>query len=135
MNNSHIIVVLNGQTLTLNGATIDGGTINNGDRVKAGGTTGGTIDVTGDSHIDSNATLDYGVVNIDGGKALTLDDVTATGVAFNNNGTGAINVDDTHYFDLSNVTVAAGSLGNAGTVEVQNGGAISSAMFPASVPP
>ena len=116
-----IVQVNDGSTLTLNATTIHGGTINDGDQSSLGGMTGGTIHVTGDSQVDSCATMNDGSVDIDGGKVLTLNDVTVTGIAFNNNGTGAINVDGTHYLDLSNVTVAAGSIGNAGTVEVQNG--------------
>ena len=65
-----IIQVDDGQTLTLSGTEIIGGTIND--------FIGGTIDVTGSSKIDGGATLNDGKVTVEG-VTLTLDNVTVSG--------------------------------------------------------
>jgi fibronectin-binding autotransporter adhesin len=62
-----------GDQVTLNGATIIGGTI----------TDNGTIHVTGASKIDGNAVLDNGTVTVD--AVLTLDNVTVSGATIHDN--------------------------------------------------
>ena len=104
-----------GQTLTLSGVTINDGTINDGTVANTGGPTGGTIAVTGNSTIDSGATLTDGVVNVSAATTLTLDDVTVTGTTFIDTASGAIiSIDPTDTLTLSGVTINGGTI-NDGT--------------------
>src|SRR6185437_4974864 len=77
------LTVDGGATLTLNDAEIAGGMINDSD---FGGS--GTIDVTGPSKIDGNATLNGGNVQV-GNATLTLDHVTVNGTSFDDTASGA----------------------------------------------
>jgi fibronectin-binding autotransporter adhesin len=110
-NSGGIIRVDPGATLELNGAAIDGGTI----------TDNGTIDVTGDSKIDSGATLKNGAVTVESGVTLTLDGMTVNGTTITDNGT--IVLDDTVQLtggaSLEGVSaLALGTITNSGTLEV-----------------
>ena len=87
-NTSGIIQVDDSQTLTLSGTEIIGGTIND-----FSSTAGGTIDVTGDSKIDSGATLNNGAVTVESDVTLTLDGMTVNGTDITDKGT--IVLDDT----------------------------------------
>jgi hypothetical protein len=100
-------------TLTLNQATINGGTINDQ----------GTIDVTGDSKIQgtvsgsvtTDAVLNSGAVTIDASQVLTLDDVAVSGTTFTDTASGAtIQVDDDNKLTLSGVAINGGTI-NDGT--------------------
>ena len=91
------------QTLTLSGAEIIGGTINDT----------GTIDVTGNSKIDSNATLNNGAVTIESGKILTLDKVAVTGTSIEVDGAvntlvGQLIAQDGTTISGSHLTIDAG---------------------------
>ncbi len=91
------------QTLTLSGAEIIGGTINDT----------GTIDVTGSSKIDSNATLNNGAVTIESGKILTLDKVAVTGTSIEVDGAvntlvGQLIAQDGTTISGSHLTIDAG---------------------------
>jgi hypothetical protein len=121
-----------GTQLTLSGATIHGGTINDGTS-----SSGATIDVTGNSTIDSGASLNNGAVDIAQGVVLTLDDVTVTGTSFvvdsmlqsapgelilqdGTNLTGSqITVDGNDELVLDQATLTGGSITNSGTIEVR----------------
>jgi hypothetical protein len=78
----------NGSTLTLNGATITDGTINDYTSVPSGAIIPGDIDITGSSTINGGASLNNGNVTIESGQALTLDDVTVTGTTVTFAGSG-----------------------------------------------
>ena len=67
-----ILSVDGGDTLTLSGVTIDGGTINYGTP-----TSGAIITISGDSEIE-NASLNYGDVTVASGATLTLDNDTVS---------------------------------------------------------
>jgi Concanavalin A-like lectin/glucanases superfamily/FecR protein/Cadherin-like len=105
-----VIQVDDGQTLTLHGTHITGGTINDG---TADGT--GSIDVTGASAI-SNADLNHGSVTLSG-VTLTLDNDTVTGTSFTDTASGSvIQVDDGTTLTLSGVHITGGAIhdGSAG---------------------
>ena len=106
-----IIQVDDGATLTLSGTEIVGGTITNN----------GTIEITGDSKIDGNATLNNGGVTVESGVTLALDNVTVNGTTLTDKGT--IVLDDTvkltGYYILQGASGSApGSITNNGTLEV-----------------
>ena len=109
----------NGTTLTLKGgATIDGGTINDG--TVAGDPIGfaGLIDVTGNSQIDSNASLNNGYVTVESGVTLTLDNVTVNGTTFNDLVTGGtIQIDGGDTLTFNGDTVNGGTLDIFGTLD------------------
>ena len=106
-------------TLTLSGTTIHGGTINDGDQPNTGGATGGTIHVTGDTTIDSGAHITDGVVNVDAGVTLTLNDVTVDATTINDVSTATIQVDGTHMLTLTNgAAIGDLTVTNDGTIEV-----------------
>ncbi|MCK1338241.1 VCBS domain-containing protein [Bradyrhizobium sp. 38] len=107
-NTGHIVKVNDGQTLTLSGTEITGGTIDNYSVL------GGTIGVTGDSKIDGNATLNKGAVAIETGVALTLDDAIVAGTAITNGGT--IKVDTSKKLTLAGASLTGGTLTVAGTL-------------------
>jgi Concanavalin A-like lectin/glucanases superfamily/Cadherin-like len=108
-----VIQVDDGQTLTLHGTEITGGTINDG---AADGT--GTIHITGASKIDGNATLEYGTVTVD--AVLTLDNVTVSGTTINDH--SGIVLDGTVVLSggasIQGTTEALGAITNNGTLEV-----------------
>src|SRR4029079_3493528 len=109
--------------LTINGTTIHGGTINDGTLASDGSVVGlpagtfGTIHATGNSPIDSNASLNNGAVNVDAGVKLILNDVTVTGseITDTNATTSVIQVDNTHTLTLSTTTIHGGTI-NDGTL-------------------
>lgn len=109
-NTGHIIKIDDGQTLTLSGTDISGGTINN---YSVG--TGGTIDVTGNSKIGGNATLNKGAVTVENGVTLTLDDATVAGAAIANGGT--VKVDASKKLTLSGANLTGGTLNVSGTLD------------------
>jgi fibronectin-binding autotransporter adhesin len=110
-NSGGTLQVDSGATLTLSGATIDGGAIN--------GPTGfsffSSIAAAGPSTI-SNASLNYGGVNIASGVTLTLDNDTVNGTAFNDTASGAaIQIDDGTVLTLTGVAINGGII-NDGTI-------------------
>ncbi len=106
-------------TLILSGTTIDGGTINDGTQ-----TSGGLIDVTGDSTIDGNASLNNGAVTVATGTTLTLDDVTVTGTTINGtDGTSIIQIDGNQTLTLSGTTIDGGTINGT---DATTGGIIAS---------
>ncbi|MGY3462194.1 VCBS repeat-containing protein [Bradyrhizobium sp. LM3.4] len=107
-NTGHIVKVDDGQTLTLSGTEITGGTIDNYSVL------GGTIDVTGDSKIDGNATLNKGAVAIETGVTLTLDDATVVGTAITNG--GIVKVDTSKKLTLAGASLTGGTLTVVGTL-------------------
>ncbi|MCK1391869.1 VCBS domain-containing protein [Bradyrhizobium sp. 1] len=109
-NTGHVIKIDDGKTLTLSGTEIDGGTINN---YSAG--TGGTIDVTGDSKIGGNATLNHGAVTVESGYALTFGDATVAGTAIANH--GAVNVETSKKLTLNDASLTGGALTVSGTLD------------------
>lgn len=108
-NAGHIIRIDGGKTLTLSGTEISGGTIDN-----YSGAQGGTIDVAGNSKIDGNATLNKGVVMVESGFALTLDDATVAGTAIANSGT--VKVDASKKLTLAGASLTGGALAVTGTL-------------------
>ena len=118
-----VIQVDNTHTLTINGTTIHGGTINDGTLAGDGSVVGlpagtfGTIHVTGNSAIDSNASLNNGAVNVDAGVKLILNDVTVTGseITDTNATTSVIQVDNTHTLTINGTTIHGGTI-NDGTL-------------------
>lgn len=108
-NIGHTIRVDGGKTLTLSGTEISGGTIDN-----YSGAQGGTIDVTGNSTIDGNATLNKGVVTVESGFTLTLDDATVAGTAIANHGT--VKVDASKTLTLAGASLTGGALSVTGTL-------------------
>src|SRR6185437_5351365 len=101
------LTVDGGATLTLNDAEITGGMINDSD---FGGS--GTIDVTGPSKIDGNATLNGGNVQV-GNATLTLDHVTVNGTSFDDTASGAtIQIDG----GIANAVTLSGATINGGTI-------------------
>ncbi|MDE5462635.1 hypothetical protein [Bradyrhizobium sp. CSS354] len=105
-NTGHIVKIDAGQTLTLSGTEVSGGTINNHS---------GTIDVTGDSKIDGNATLNQGAVTVGSGVTLMLDDTTVAGATISSGGT--VKVDASKNLTLSGATIDGGTVTIAGTLE------------------
>src|SRR4029079_18903296 len=109
--------------LTINGTTIHGGTINDGTLASDGSVVGlpagtfGTIHATGNSPIDSNASLNNGAVNVDAGVKLILNDVTVTGteITDTNATTSVIQVDNTHTLTINATTIHGGTI-NDGTL-------------------
>lgn len=118
-NTGHVVKIDDGQILTLSGTEISGGTINN-----YSGAAGGTIDVTGNSTIDGNATLHNGAVTVQSGVTLTLDDATVAGAAIANGGT--VKVDANKKLTLSaagltgGVLAVSGTLASSGTSTITN---------------
>jgi hypothetical protein len=109
-NSSGIVIVDDGGRLVLDDAGMTGGTINN-----YSGALGGAIDVTGDSKIDGNATLNKGAVTVEKGVMLTLDDVTVAGTSITDN--GSLKVSTGRKLTLSNTTVAGGALNVSGKLD------------------
>ncbi|WP_177196033.1 VCBS domain-containing protein [Bradyrhizobium sp. OK095] len=109
-NTGHVIKIDDGKTLTLSGTEISGGTINN-----YSGALGGTIDVTGDSKIGGDATLNQGAVTVESGYALTFGDATVAGTAITNH--GAVNVDTSKKLTLNGASLTGGALTVSGTLD------------------
>ncbi len=109
-NTGHIIQVDDGKTLTLSGTEITGGTINN-----YSGALGGTIDVTGNSTVDGNATLNKGVVTVESDVTLTLDDATVSASTITNGGT--VQVDASKKLTLAGSKLTGGALTVSGTLD------------------
>jgi hypothetical protein len=136
-------------TMTLNGATIDGGTINDYSLAAATGSiVAGDIDITGSSTI-SGTHLNNGQVRVESNQTLTLDGDTVIGTIFTDTASGAVihidddttldgvtvtggtvtdtgtvNIDATKTLKLSGVTLSGGSITNAGTIEITGTGSI-----------
>ncbi|WP_271568880.1 FecR domain-containing protein [Bradyrhizobium sp. CCBAU 11386] len=108
-NTGHTVRIDDGQTLTLSGTEISGGTIDN-----FSGAQGGTIDVTGNSQIDGNATLNKGAVTVENGVTLTLDDATIAGATIGNGGT--VKVDASKKLTLAGASLTGGALSVFGTL-------------------
>jgi fibronectin-binding autotransporter adhesin len=95
-------------TLTLDGATINGGTINDYSPGASDSIIAGDIDIIGDSTI-SDASLNHGKVTIESGEKLTLDGDTVNGTAFTNIATGSvIHVDGGDTLTLNDATTITG---------------------------
>ncbi|MGY4282438.1 hypothetical protein ACVWXO_001658 [Bradyrhizobium sp. LM2.7] len=109
-NTGHTVQIDDGQTLTLSGTEITGGTIEN-----YSGALGGTIDVTGNSTIDGNATLNKGNVKVESGVTLTLGDAAVSGTKITNNGT--VKLDASRTLTLSGASLAGGMLAFSGTLD------------------
>ncbi|WP_041748023.1 VCBS domain-containing protein [Bradyrhizobium cosmicum] len=118
-NSAGNVVVDDGAVLTLNGATISGGAINNYSLL------GGAIDVTGNSTIDGDATLTKGTVTVESGVTLTLDDATVAGATVTNHGT--VKVDAGKELTLAGSILTGGTLTLAGTLESTGTSAIHNA--------
>ncbi|MDH2351436.1 hypothetical protein QCM80_12250, partial [Bradyrhizobium sp. SSUT112] len=110
INTGHIIKIDDGQTLTLSGTEISGGTINN-----YSGALGGPIDVTGDSKIDGNATLNKGAITVESGYTLRFGDATVAGTAIANH--GAVKVDASKTLALNGASLTGGALTVSGTLD------------------
>ncbi|MCK1712828.1 MULTISPECIES: VCBS domain-containing protein [unclassified Bradyrhizobium] len=109
-NTGHTVQIDDGQTLTLSGTEITGGTIEN-----YSGALGGTIDVTGNSTIDGNATLNKGNVKVESGVTLTLGDAAVSGTKITNDGT--VKLDASRTLTLSGASLAGGMLAVSGTLD------------------
>jgi fibronectin-binding autotransporter adhesin len=101
-----VINIDNGATLALSGATIDGGTINDGTVIHTSSPVFGNIDVTGSSTI-SSANLNGGGVTVASGITLTLDNDTVNGTTFTDIG-ATIQIDDGTVLTLAGATVNGG---------------------------
>jgi Legume lectin domain/FecR protein len=112
-NSGGIIQLDSGATLTLSGANISGGAIN--DNPLPG--IGGAIHVTGDSKIDGGATINNGDVTVDSGVTLTLDNVTVSGATVTDNGT----IDVTGNSSITGVTIDDGETTTVNAI-LNNGG-------------
>ena len=104
-NTGETITIDSGATLTLNGDSITGGTINDGTAA---------IYVSGNSEIE-NAALNHGGVTVDSSVTLTLDNDTVSGTTFTDTASGAIlSVDAGTTLTLSGTTINGGTI-NDGT--------------------
>jgi hypothetical protein len=122
-NGGGVITVDGTATLTLNDATINGGTVNDYSLV-SGNIVAGSIDVTGDSKI-SGAALNNGGVTIASGKTLTLDKVAVSGTTFTDTASGAVlSVDATDTLKLSNVIINGGTVNDGTGTTALTGGKI-----------
>ncbi|WP_346015321.1 VCBS domain-containing protein [Bradyrhizobium sp. 39] len=101
-NAGNVTVDANGK-LTVNGATISGGTIDGL----------GTIDVTGASKIDGGATLSTATVSAN--AQLTLDGITVSGSAITDN--GGIELDNTVKLK-DGASIQGGAVANTGLLEI-----------------
>src|SRR5439155_1238742 len=90
--NSGQMVIDAGETLTLNGTTISGGTV----------TDTGTIDVTGNSAINA-AGVSGGQITVETNQVLTLDNTTVTGTTIADGGT--VRVDGGQTLKLNGVAL------------------------------
>ncbi len=121
---SSIIQIDGNTTLQLDGATINGGTINDYSTDPSGSIIAGDIDVTGDSTI-SGASLNNGNVTIESGVILTLDNDTVTGTTFTGTDASSIlQIDATTTLKLDGATIDGGAVHDAGTIDVTGASAI-----------
>ncbi|HTB01764.1 MAG TPA: autotransporter-associated beta strand repeat-containing protein, partial [Bradyrhizobium sp.] len=107
-------------TLTLNGATITGGTVNDSGEIDLTGSaavktgtlnSSGTIKVSGSGNaLDGENVTNGGGIEVVG--ALTLDQSTTVA-----NGGGTITIDSTGTLTLNNASISNGTLGNSGLVD------------------
>ncbi|WP_245331883.1 VCBS domain-containing protein [Bradyrhizobium sp. NAS80.1] len=109
-NSSGNVIVDGNAVLRLDEATISGGSINN-----YSGVLGGKIDVTGNSKLDGDVTLNKGSVTVENGVTLTLDDATVAGAAITNG--GIVKVDASKKLALNGATLTGGTLTVSGTLE------------------
>ncbi len=109
-NTGHVIQIDGGQTLTLSGAEIIGGSIDN-----YSGVLGGTIDVTDNSKLVGNVTLNKGTLTVGSGVTLRLDDATIAEAAIIND--GIVNVGASKKATLNGATLTGGTLTVSGTLE------------------
>jgi VCBS repeat-containing protein len=98
------IIVDGGGTLTLNDATVTGGTV----------TDNGAIHVIGNGAI-SGAAVEGGVLTVDSGRTLTLNGTTVSGATIADNGT--VKVDSGEKLTLNDVNLSGGVLAIYGTLE------------------
>ncbi|WP_280705032.1 VCBS domain-containing protein [Bradyrhizobium sp. BR13661] len=103
------VQVDDGKILTLSGTEISGGTIN-----IYSGLSGGTISVTGDSTIDSSATLNNGAVTVVSDVTLTFGDATVSASKITNSGTVKVEADKK--LTLAGASLTGGALAIAGTL-------------------
>ena len=105
-----LILVDAAATLTLDGASINGGTV----------TDNGAIHISGSSEING-ASLSNGGVTVDSGQTLKLDNVVVTGTTFVDTASGAtLSVDTGNILTLQGgASVIGGTLVNAGTVQIE----------------
>ena len=134
-----MINIDDGATLTLSGATINGGIINDGAIIGTSSPLFGSIDITGPSAIN-NAGLNDGVVTIASGLTLTLDNDTVNGTTFKDAAAGAtIQIDDGTVLTLTGATINGGIVNDGtasgtgepttfGTIEVTGPSTISNAF-------
>ena len=113
MGNSGVVQVDAGSRLNLDGTIITGGSV----------TDGGTIEVTGDSAINS-AAVNGGQVTVDAGQTLTLDGTTVTGTAITDSGT--VKVDAGQTLNLSGVVLSGGAIDDLGVLDITGDSSISS---------
>jgi fibronectin-binding autotransporter adhesin len=152
--NAGAIMTIDGTgKLTLNDASITGGTINNYSSVTSGSIVAGDIDITGSSSI-SDASLNNGQVTIESNQILTLDDDTVIGTTFIDTADGAViqidsdttldgvtvnggaitdsgtvNVDATKTLKLNGVALSGGAITNAGSIEIVTSSSIENDTF------
>jgi fibronectin-binding autotransporter adhesin len=114
-NTRGLITVYGTGTLTLNDATISGGTIDDYSQASSpsGGIVGGDIDVTGSSML-SSAHLNNGQVTIESGVVLTLDNDAVTGTHFSDTG-ATIQVDGGTTLNFSDATITGGTINDYST--------------------
>ena len=108
IDSSGVLTIVDDANLFLAGATVTGGTI----------TDDGTIHVTANSTIDGNAVVDgdVGVLTVDSGVTLTLDNATLENLNVTNG--GALQVDGGDKLTLSKVSIAGGTITDAGNIDV-----------------
>ena len=108
IDSSGVLTIVGGANLFLAGATVTGGMI----------TDDGTIHVTANSAIDGNAVVDgdVGVLTVDSGVTLTLDDATLENLNVTNG--GALQVDGGDTLTLTKVSIAGGMITDDGTIDV-----------------
>ncbi len=140
-NTGGTIVIDGTGTLTLDDATIEGGTINNYSLPSSpsGSIIPGDIDVTGSSTI-SNAHLNNGQVTVGANQTLTLDNDTITGTIFADTASGAIiQIDGGTTLRLDHATIDGGTINDfitpasgsmiAGDIDVTGSSTISNAQL------
>ncbi len=105
-----------GDKLTLNGAGINGGTINafTSVSVPTGSIVAADIDVTGSSGL-SNVSLNHGHVTIESNVHLGFDNGTVTGTSFDDTASGAT-IDIAGTLTLNDVSINGGTVHNFSTV-------------------
>ena len=131
-----VIDVDGGASLTLSGATIDGGEINSA--IGDDASIPGSIGVTGSSKI-ADATLNDGQVTISSGDTLTLDDDVVNSTTFTDTASGAaIQVDAGNILTLAGVAIEGGTINllsneegdsNDGTINIAGSSTIDDASL------